>query len=148
MGTALRKEHARTDLALRASSYGVVAWPVDGMDVLAVEEAARMAVESIRGGAGPHFLELRTYRYRAHSMYDPDRYRDKAEVEAWRSRDPIDGLVAVMRADGQLTDDDLTALETELGDLLDRAVETADQGPLEPVDDLTRFVCSDPGSPP
>ena len=80
MGTAIARAQAQTDLALRAASYGMAAWPVDGMDVLAVEEAARRAVDEIRGGGGPCFLELRTYRFRAHSMYDPDRYRDKAEV--------------------------------------------------------------------
>jgi pyruvate dehydrogenase E1 component alpha subunit len=145
MGTSLAKEHARTDLALRASSYGVAAWPVDGMDVLAVEEAARLAVESIRGGAGPHFLELRTYRFRAHSMYDPDRYRPKEEVEAWRARDPIDALVSSMRADEQLGDADLTALETDIAALLDRAVREADDAPEEPVEDLTRFVVTEIG---
>ncbi len=94
MGTALSKEHAQTDLALRAASYGAVSWPVDGMDVLAVEDAARRAVEEIRAGAGPHFLELRTYRFRAHSMYDPDRYRDKAEIESWRAARPGRGRCA------------------------------------------------------
>jgi len=88
MGTAIARAQAETDLALRAASYGMSAWAVDGMDVLAVEEAARHAVDRIRGGGGPCFLELRTYRFRAHSMYDPERYREKAEVERWRQRDP------------------------------------------------------------
>ncbi len=100
MGTAIRKEHAGTELALRAASYGVTAWPVDGMDVLAVNDAAQRAVEAIRGGAGPHFLELRTYRFRAHSMYDSDRYRDKAEIAEWKQHDPIDALVSRMRDEG------------------------------------------------
>ncbi|CAM5294763.1 Pyruvate dehydrogenase E1 component alpha subunit OS=Streptomyces albaduncus OX=68172 GN=FHS32_004393 PE=4 SV=1 [Streptomyces griseoloalbus] len=88
MATALERHEAQTDLAMRAASYGMVAWAVDGMDVEAVEQAARRAVEGIRTGTGPHFLELRTYRFRAHSMYDPDRYRHKAEVERWKERDP------------------------------------------------------------
>lgn len=143
MGTALAKEHGRADLALRASSYGLVAAPVDGMDVLAVERATRLAVDGIRAGGGPHFLELATYRFRAHSMYDPDRYRDKAEIEAWKKRDPIDALQKVMRADGQLTDQALTEMEAEIAAEIDLAVATAEEGPLEPVDDLTRFVYSD-----
>ena len=106
MGTALDRAQAQTDLAMRAASYGMPAWPVDGMDVLAVEQAARHAAEAVRGGGGPHFLELRTYRFRAHSMYDPDRYRDKAEVEQWKQRDPIDALTARMREAGELTDED------------------------------------------
>ena len=71
------------------------AWPVDGMDVLAVERRPRAAaVDAVRAGGGPHFLELRTYRFRAHSMYDPELYRDKAEVERWKERDPIAALRA------------------------------------------------------
>lgn len=143
MGTALAKEHGRADLALRAASYGLVAAPVDGMDVLAVERATRMAVDGIRSGGGPHFLELATYRFRAHSMYDPDRYRDKAEIEAWKKRDPIDALQRVMRADAQLTDQALAEMEAEIAAEIDLAVATAEEGPLEPVDDLTRFVTSD-----
>ena len=97
MGTALARSESETDLALKASGYEVASWSVDGMDVLAVEEAARRAVESIRGGGGPHFLECRTYRFRAHSMYDPELYRDKAEVDAWKQRDP---LVVLAGGDG------------------------------------------------
>jgi pyruvate dehydrogenase E1 component alpha subunit len=143
MGTALAKEHAQTDLALRAASYGMVAWPVDGMDVLAVEEAARHAVEAVRDGAGPHFLELRTYRFRAHSMYDSDRYRPKPEIESWKERDPIAALEALMRADHELDDEGLARMEAELQAALDRAVEEAEQSPPEPVEELTRFVYSE-----
>ncbi len=146
MGTALAKEHAQTDLALRASSYGMAAWPVDGMDVLAVEEAATRAVEEVRGGGAPVFLELRTYRFRAHSMYDPDRYRTKEEVAGWRQHDPIPALEERMRAEGQLDDDALADLEKEIADRLSAAVATAEEGPLEPVEELTRFVTS-PGGP-
>ena len=145
MGTSLAKEHAQTDLALRASSYGMAAWPVDGMDVLAVEDAATRAVEEIRGGGAPVFLELRTYRFRAHSMYDPDRYRTKDEIAAWRAHDPLLGFQELMQKEGQLDADELAALEKEVAALLDRAVETADQAPEEPVEDLTRFVVSPAG---
>src|SRR3990170_469878 len=82
MGTALERSESVIDLALKASSYGVPAWPVDGMDVLAVADAARRAALHVRAGGGPAFLELRTYRFRAHSMFDPELYRDKREVEA------------------------------------------------------------------
>jgi pyruvate dehydrogenase E1 component subunit alpha len=143
MGTAITTEHARTDLALRAASYGLVAAPVDGMDVLAVEEAARRAVAGIRAGGGPHFLELDTYRFRAHSMYDPDRYRDKAEISSWKEHDPIGALVATMEAAGQLAEKDLEAIRAEVDQQIDRAVEVAEAGPLEPVEDLTRFVYSE-----
>ncbi|MEU8307330.1 pyruvate dehydrogenase (acetyl-transferring) E1 component subunit alpha [Actinomadura sp. NPDC048955] len=143
MGTALAREHAETDLALRASSYGLVAWAVDGMDALAVSAAARRAAEAVRWGGGPHFLEMRTYRYRAHSMYDPDRYRTKAEIEEWRRRDPIDALAARLRADGDLGGDDLAAMDKEIAAEIDGAVKAARKAPLEPVADLTRFVYSE-----
>ncbi|HET9609692.1 MAG TPA: pyruvate dehydrogenase (acetyl-transferring) E1 component subunit alpha [Acidimicrobiales bacterium] len=143
MGTALARSEAVTDLAMRATGYGVPAWPVDGMDVLAVADAARRAVVQVRDGGGPVFLELRTYRFRAHSMYDPERYRSKDEVELWRRRDPIALLTERLRADGALGDDDLAAMEDEVAAELDAAVAGARAGTLEPVEDLTRFVTSE-----
>lgn len=142
MGTAIERHEAQTDLAMRAASYGMVAWAVDGMDVEAVEQAARRAAESIRAGAGPHFLELRTYRFRAHSMYDPDRYRDKAEVEQWKNRDPITRLVDRMRESVELGDKELARIEHRVTDEIDRAVEAAEQAPEEPVENLLRHVTS------
>ncbi|MFF4881304.1 pyruvate dehydrogenase (acetyl-transferring) E1 component subunit alpha [Streptomyces nigra] len=144
MGTALERHQARTDLALRATSYGMVAWSVDGMDVEAVEQAARRAVEGIRTGTGPHFLELRTYRFRAHSMYDPDRYRDKAEVERWKSRDPITLLMDRMREGGAPVERAFTRIERRITAEIDRAVEAAEQAPEEPVETLLRHVTSAP----
>ncbi len=143
MGTALARAQAGTDLALRAASYGMSAWPVDGMDVLAVEEATRRAVDRIRAGAGPCFLELRTYRFRAHSSYDPERYRDKAEVARWRERDPIELLAARLAAEGELSTGDRTAFEAEISAAIDRAVEAAEAAPVEPVEDLTRYVLAE-----
>jgi pyruvate dehydrogenase E1 component alpha subunit len=143
MGTALAREHAETDLALRASSYGMRSWAVDGMDVELVADAARRAVETVRGGAGPCFLELRTYRFRAHSLYDPDRYRDKEEIERWKTHDPIRMLEQRMRADDEIDDAALAGLEADIAAELDRAVAAADEAPLEPVEDLTRFVYAD-----
>jgi len=142
MGTALDRAQAQTDLALRAATYGMPAWPVDGMDVMAVEHAARRAAEAARAGGGPHFLELRTYRFRAHSMYDPDLYRDKAEVEQWRHRDPIEILTARMRDAGELSDDELAAMEDTLAGQIDASITAARTAPAEPVEDLTKFVYS------
>ena len=104
MGTALARSESETNLAYKAAAYEMPAWSVDGMDVLAVAEATARAVTEIRGGGGPVFLELQTYRFRAHSMYDPDRYRSKEEIEHWRERDPIDLLKARLQADGLLDD--------------------------------------------
>lgn len=142
MGTAIERHEAQTDLAMRAASYGMVAWAVDGMDVEAVEQAARRATEAIRAGAGPHFLELRTYRSRAHSMYDPDRYRDKGEIERWKGRDPITRLMDRIREDGELGDKELAAIERRVTDEIDHAVVAAEGAPEEPVEDLLRHVTS------
>ncbi|MFI7117413.1 pyruvate dehydrogenase (acetyl-transferring) E1 component subunit alpha [Amycolatopsis sp. NPDC049868] len=143
MGTAIEQAQAETDLAVRAASYGMPSWPVDGMDVVAVAEAAEQALASVRNGAGPSFLELRTYRFRAHSMYDPDRYRDKSEVEQWKQRDPIDRMTTLMRADHELTDRALASLESEVAEEIQEAIDAAEAGPLEAVENLTRFVYSE-----
>jgi len=143
MGTRLDRAQAETDIALKASSYRIPAWSVDGMDVLAVEEAAQRAAESIRAGAGPHFLELRTYRFRAHSMYDPERYRAKEEVEAWKERDPLVTFPALLQHAGWLSDGALGAMEDEVAAEIDDAVVFAEASALEPVEDLTRFVNSE-----
>jgi pyruvate dehydrogenase E1 component alpha subunit len=143
MGTALRYTESQTDLALKAASYEIPAWPADGMDAVAVSEAARRAVDAVRSGGGPHFLELRTYRFRAHSMFDPERYRDKAEVAGWVQRDPITTLRERLRSDGRLSDDDWTAMQQEVDAEMERAVAFAEAGTPEPVEELTRFVYSE-----
>lgn len=143
MGTALERSHAETDLALRAAAYGMPAWPADGMDVVAVEAATQRALDIVRSGGGPCFLEFRTYRFRAHSMYDSDRYRDKAEIEEWKRRDPIDLFGQQLKADGGVDDSDVAAMEAEIADELAKAIEAAAAAPYEQVEDLTRFVYSD-----
>jgi len=148
MGTPLGIAHAETDLALRASSYGIPAWAVDGMDVLAVEDATRRAVQAIRGGGGPHFLEFRTYRFRPHSMFDPELYRSKEEVAEWKKRDPIRLLADRMREAGMLDDAGMEALEAEVAEEVDASVSFAEEGSWEPVEELTRFVYSEPEETP
>ncbi|WP_245953436.1 pyruvate dehydrogenase (acetyl-transferring) E1 component subunit alpha [Arthrobacter silvisoli] len=147
MGTALGRSESQTDMALKAAGYEIPAWGVDGMDVLAVEEAARRAADSVRAGGGPHFLELRTYRFRAHSMFDPERYRDKAEVLKWQERDPIGLLRSTLEAAGQLGPGEWAQLQTEAESEIARAVEIAETGTLEPLEDLTRFVYSERSAP-
>ena len=142
MGTALGRSESETDLSLKASSYEMPAWPVDGMDVVAVRDAASRAVDAVRNGGGPHFLELRTYRFRAHSMYDPELYRDKAEVAHWKERDPDPG---VHRAGRASTRPRSTRSKPTPKSEIDDAVEFAEQGTDEPVEDLTRFVTSELG---
>ena len=143
MGTALERAQSETDLALKASAYRIPAWPVDGMDVHAVAQATRSAVEAIRAGEGPHFLEFRTYRFRAHSMFDPELYRSKAEVEEWRKRDPIPLLIQRLRGEGRLDDAGLAAIEDEVAAQVDAAVAFAESSEWEPVDTLLRHVTSE-----
>jgi pyruvate dehydrogenase E1 component alpha subunit len=144
MGTALGRSESETDLALKAAAYEMPAWPVDGMDVLAVEEAARAAADAVRHGGGPHFMELRTYRFRAHSMYDPELYRDKTEVERWKERDPITTFADRMVAAEILAPETMAELDAEIARELDDAIAFAEAGTLESVEDLTRFVYSEP----
>ena len=142
MGTALARSESETDLALKAASYGMPAWTVDAMDVLAVADAAQRAAAYSRAGA-PCFLELRTYRFRAHSMYDPELYRDKSEVDAWKRRDPIAALEARLRARAGFDDAARSALEDEIASEIADAVAFAEAAPLEPVEDLERFVLAE-----
>ena len=143
MGTALRRSESETNLAYKAASYRMPAWAVDGMDVVAIEDAARRAVTEIRAGGGPVFLELRTYRFRAHSMYDPERYRTKEEVEAWRERDPLTLFPRYLDDAGLLAAGDVDGIEAAVKAEIDAAVAFAEAGTLEPVEDLTRFVYSE-----
>jgi len=140
MGTALERSESETDIHLKARSYRIPSKVVDGMDVVAVERAVRSAARAARKGGGPQFLELRTYRFRAHSMYDAELYRTKDEVGEWMHRDPIALFEARLRADGLLGDADLASLESDVATELDAAVAEAEAGPWEPVEELTRNV--------
>jgi TPP-dependent pyruvate/acetoin dehydrogenase alpha subunit len=140
MGTALERHQARIDIAGRAEAAGVPGEAVDGMDVLAVEAAARRATQAVREGAGPRFLEARTYRFRAHSMYDPDLYRTKEEIERWKARDPIPLFTAALGQRGVLGDADLGAIEASVATEIAEAVAEAEAGPWEPVEDLLKDV--------
>ena len=113
MGTGLERHQSQTDIQAKAQAYAMHGAAVDGMDVLAVEAAARRAIEAIRASGQPFLLEARTYRYRAHSMYDPELYRKKAEVDDWRKRCPIETFAAKLRRSGLLTEDDLAAIGNE-----------------------------------
>ncbi len=143
MGTALERSESETEVALKAASYEIPAWSVDGMDVLAVEDAARRQAEFVRSGAGPAFLELRTYRFRAHSMYDPELYRSKEEVERWRERDPIELFKRKLEDERLVGGDELDLVEEEIAAEVAAAIEFAERGTPEPIADLTRFVYSE-----
>ncbi|HJV56893.1 MAG TPA: pyruvate dehydrogenase (acetyl-transferring) E1 component subunit alpha [Methylomirabilota bacterium] len=140
MGTALARHQAQPDIRRKADAYGMPSEAVDGMDVVAVEEATRRAAAHVRRGDGPFLLELRTYRFRAHSTADPELYRGKEEVAEWKRRDPIALFTARLQEARLVSDADLAALETAVGEAIDEAVREAEAGPWEPVEDLTRDV--------
>jgi len=143
MGTALRYAHAETELAKKAAVHGIPVAVADGMDVLAVESAAREAAALVRAGRGPYFLECRTYRFRGHSAFDTELYRTKDEVEEWKKRDPIPNFMQWLKESDLVTDADRDEIERSVAAEIDEAVAFAEAGTWEPVADLTRFVYSE-----
>ena len=143
MGTALAISESETDIHRKAECYRLKSAVVDGMDVVAVEAAARRAVDLVRGGDGPVFLECRTYRFRAHSMFDAQLYRDKTEVEAWRKKEPLVRFQSWLEANHMIHADDLSRIESDVAAEIAAAVGFAEAGTLEPVDQLTRFTYAD-----
>jgi pyruvate dehydrogenase E1 component alpha subunit len=143
MGTALSRHQAQTDIARKGEAYAVPAESVDGMDVLAVEAATRKAADFVRRSGGPYLIEYRTYRFRAHSMYDAELYRSKEEVARWKQRDPLGTFEQALRAKGLLEDADLQKLESAVAGELEEAVAFAEAGPWEPIEDLMKDVYTD-----
>jgi len=140
MGTALAISESETDIHRKAECYRVKATVVDGMDVVAVEAAIRQAADVIRQGQGPAFLECRTYRFRAHSMFDAQLYRSKAEVEAWKAKCPIARFSNWGLASGAIHAEDIAAIENEVAAEVTRAVGFAESGTWEPAERLLRDV--------
>jgi pyruvate dehydrogenase E1 component alpha subunit len=147
MGTALARSESETDLQLKAAAYRVPSAAVDGMDVFAVRNAVMRAAADIRSVPGPQFLELRTYRLRAHSMFDAQLYRDRAEVEAWRERGPLITFTTRYKAAGLMSEEDYQQLLQEADREVDEAVQFAEDSPFEPVETLTRHVCREETAP-
>jgi pyruvate dehydrogenase E1 component alpha subunit len=140
MGTALERSESQTDLCVKAAAFGMATDKADGMDVVAVHEAAQQACARVRAGRGPVFVEFRTYRFRAHSMFDPELYRDKKEVEAWKTRGPIHTFTARLKLQGRLTEEQFLEMDRAAVAEVDEAVAFAEAGTWEPVEDLTRHL--------
>jgi len=138
MGTALERSESETHIFRKAQSYRIESESVDGMDVLAVEVAARRATAAIRAGDGPRFIECQTYRFRAHSMFDAQLYRDKAEVEAWKQKGPVLRFGHWLEETGMLDAAGRARIDAEIEEELKAAVAFAEVGTWEPVADLTR----------
>jgi pyruvate dehydrogenase E1 component beta subunit/2-oxoisovalerate dehydrogenase E1 component len=140
MGTRLDLSESQPDIHLKAQSYNMPSEVVDGMDVVALAAAAHRAVAAIRNGDGPYFLECRTYRFRAHSMFDPQLYRDKAEVEAWKAKDPLLRFRTWLHEAHLLHDEALQAVEQAVDAEIEDAISFADAAQWEPVETLTEHV--------
>ncbi|MFF0282398.1 pyruvate dehydrogenase (acetyl-transferring) E1 component subunit alpha [Rhodococcus aetherivorans] len=145
MGTALARSESQTDLCAKAAAFGVPTLRTDGMDVLAVHETARAGVSHVRSTGGPMFLEFQTYRFRAHSMFDPELYRDKTEVERWKERGPIHTFSARLKALTLLTEEQFRQLDAQAVAEVDDAVAFAEAGTWEPESDLLRDVTTPAG---
>jgi pyruvate dehydrogenase E1 component alpha subunit len=143
MGVPLEDSEAETDIYRKAQAYRMPAEQVDGMDPIRMEAAARRAVEHVRSGKGPFFLECRTYRFRAHSMFDTQAYRTRGEIEGWKQRDPIERLRAWMAESHLMNPGESASIDAEIKAEIDAAVAFAEAGTLEPVQDLERFVLMD-----
>ncbi|MBS3910395.1 MAG: pyruvate dehydrogenase (acetyl-transferring) E1 component subunit alpha [Hydrogenophaga sp.] len=143
MGVPLADSESQTDIYRKADAYRMPAAQVDAMEPVLMAAAARRAVEHVRGGLGPYFLECRTYRFRAHSMFDTQAYRSREEVDDWKHRDPIARLRGWMRDNHLLSTDESDAMDAEIQAEIDAAVAYAEAGTLEPVDQLERFVLMD-----
>jgi pyruvate dehydrogenase E1 component alpha subunit len=140
MGTAIERSESVPDICVHARSYGIQAEAVDGMDVVAVEGAAQRLAQEIRSGSGPRFLENKTYRFRAHSMFDPDLYRPKSEIEEWKKHDPIQRFKDWLKSAGLMHDADIDIIEKAKKGAIDEAVAFAEAAPWERVEDLLRDV--------
>lgn len=142
MGTALEISESETNLAQKAAAYSLTSSQVDGMNVIDVAESVEKAVSEIRAGKGPVFLECLTYRFRAHSMFDAELYREKAEVEEWKKKGPLVVFQKKLETVGIWPQIDVDELEQEVAAIIDEAVEFAENGTLESLDNLEKFVYS------
>lgn len=136
MGTGIEYTHSQTDLAKKASAYQIESHQLDGMDVESVYQAAVNAFESIHTNQKAVFLECLTYRFRAHSMYDAERYRSKSEVEEWKKKDPL------ILLSSKYPSINIDKYESIISKIIDEAVTFAENGTLEPASEIDKFVYS------
>jgi pyruvate dehydrogenase E1 component alpha subunit len=136
MGTDIRRVSAETEVYRRACAYNIPAEQVDGMDVLAVRDVVRKAVQHTRDDKGPFFLEAVTYRFRGHSMADPEFYRTKEEVQQWRARDPIPSFEGQLRDWGLIDDAGVKKLADEVEGVVSEAERFAEESPAPDVSTL------------
>jgi len=148
MGSALARTESQTDIHAKAAAYGIEAEVVDGMDVVAVEAATRRAVAKIRETGRPYLLEARTFRFRPHSMFDAQLYRDKAEITEWRAKGPIVRFQGWLLENGLIHEAGIAEMTAAIDAEIDEAVAFAEAGAWEPVETLTKHVMAEDRPPP
>jgi pyruvate dehydrogenase E1 component alpha subunit len=148
IGTHIERSTAVVDQYKRVCGYDMAASQHDGQDIETVMKAAKKAVNHVRSGKGPYFIEFITYRFRGHSMSDSGAYRTKEEVEEWMKRDPIAIYSGHLKKEGVITDDEIKAMEAEIDEELENdVIKFAEQSPEPKVEDLNRFVLDDNPDP-
>jgi pyruvate dehydrogenase E1 component alpha subunit len=145
MGTAMRRVSALVEIYKRAEAYGIHSEQVDGMDVEATFDTVQRLAASVRAGEGPAFLEAICYRFRGHSMADPEFYRHKDEVERWRQLDPIAQYRRKLEARGEIDDARVAELQQDVDRMAEEAARFAEESPEPSLDSLERFVYKEPG---
>jgi pyruvate dehydrogenase E1 component alpha subunit len=146
MGTALSRSESQIALTKKAASYGLPTGHVNGMNVLAVHDAAVQALAFVREHQAPFFLEFHTYRFRAHSMFDAELYRDKQEVERWKQHGPIHTFTDRLKAARMMSEADFERIDSEIEREVDAAVGFAEAGTWEPPEQLAADVCAPAGN--
>ena len=144
MGTAQKRSTSGEDIYTRGAPFGIPGELVDGMDVLKIKEAGEKAVEHCRAGKGPYILEIKTYRYRGHSMSDPAKYRTREEVQKMREeRDPIQNVRDLLLQGKHASEDDLKAIDKEIKDIVNASAEFAKESPEPALEELWTDIYSD-----
>jgi pyruvate dehydrogenase E1 component alpha subunit len=143
MGTALARSESQTSMTAKASAYNIAAQAVDGMNPLECYDKTEEAIQYVRSEKKPYFLEFNTYRFRPHSMFDPELYRPKSEVEEWKKQCPIASLKAQLLSNGSITEAQVAQFTSDIEAEMQAAVAFAENSPWEPLSELERFVYSE-----
>ncbi len=136
MGTSVERTSIETDIYKLGIPYGIPSSPVDGMDPVAVHNAMNEAVDRARAGNGPTFLEMRTYRYKGHSMSDPQKYRTKEEVESYKAKDPIETIKQAILKEGYADEQWIAGIDAKVKAIVDESVKFSEESPWPDVAEL------------
>lgn len=147
MGTSVERTSNVHDLWKLGLAYDMPSKPVDGLTVEAVHEAMEEAVARARRGDGPTFLEMKTYRYKGHSMSDAQTYRTKEEVKEYQSQDPIEKVLVTLKKNNWIDEKGIEAIEAKVKALVDESVQFAEESPYPEPDELYKDVYSEPNYP-